>query len=391
MASIRMSQDQMRAQTVETIERIETRIVDIPLKRVHNHSNSSHSTQSLLFLTMRTSSGVVAYGEGGTPSGTPFWGGESSETMKEVIDRYLTPALLGANLFGHESLLQLMDRAASANFFAKAAVDVVLHDAVGRILGLPVSAFYGGRVRESMPVLWALVSGNADVDISDAERQLENRRHRTFKIKMGFDDPRSETIRVVRTVKAIHGMESRAIVAVDLNQAWDLPTCMQYLPRLQEAGVAMVEQPLPKWHLEGMANLSARLSIPIAADESLWDFHDAYACCKAGVTGLYGVKVGKGGGIRRAYKAAAVAEAAGIPIYGGMALESSIGTAAALQLFSALPTLAWDCELIGPLLLADDLATKPMEYRDFEILVPTGVGLGVEPDLDKINFYSRDK
>ncbi|VTU42845.1 MULTISPECIES: muconate/chloromuconate family cycloisomerase [Comamonadaceae] len=381
----------MNAQTIETIESIDTRIVDLPLKKVHNHSNSSHSHQSLLFLTLRTSSGVVAYGEGGTPAGTPFWGGESIETMKQVVDRYLAPALIGENLFGHETLLLLMDRVASANFFAKAAVDVVLHDAVGRILGLPVSAFYGGRVRESMPVLWVLVSGNAGVDIEDAENQLENRRHRTFKIKMGLSDPRSETERVVQTVKAIHAMETRAIVTVDLNQAWDFPTCMQYLPRLQDAGVAMVEQPLPKWQLEGLSNLSARLNIPIAADESLWDFRDAFTCFKAGVTGLYGVKVGKGGGIRRAYKAAAIAEAAGIPIYGGMALESSIGTAAALQLFSALPTLAWDCELVGPLLLADDLATTATQYREYEIVVPQGVGLGVEPDLDKIIFYSREK
>src|SRR3546814_19368795 len=81
--------------------------------------------------------------------------------------------------------------------------------------------------------------------------------------------------------------------------------------------------------------------------------------------------------------AASVAEAAGIPIYGGMALESSIGTAAALQLFSALPLLSWDCELIGPLLLADDLAVQPTQYHNFEVVVPHGTGLGVEPDTDK--------
>ncbi|MFB9047306.1 enolase C-terminal domain-like protein [Sphingobium indicum] len=72
-----------------------------------------------------------------------------------------------------------------------------------------------------------------------------------------------------------------------------------------------------------------------------------------------------------------------------MALESSLGTAAALQLFSALPALDWDCELIGPLLLADDLATEPTRYRDFEVVVPGGIGLGVQPDHDKINFYTR--
>src|SRR3546814_12784427 len=72
-----------------------------------------------------------------------------------------------------------------------------------------------------------------------------------------------------------------------------------------------------------------------------------------------------------------------------MALESSIGTAAALQLFSALPLLSWDCELIGPLLLADDLAVQPTQYHNFEVVVPHGTGLGVEPDHDKVTVYTR--
>ncbi|EPR12541.1 hypothetical protein RLDS_11240 [Sphingobium lactosutens DS20] len=373
----------------ETIEAIETRIVDVPLKKTHNHSNASHAQQSLVFLTLRTSGGAVAHGEGGTPAGTAFWGGESCETIKCVIDRYLAPALRGVNVFAHEQVLKTMDRAAAGNHFAKAAVDVAVHDAVGRLLGIPVSALYGGQVRGSMPVLWALVSGDAAADIDDAARMLQERRHKTFKIKMGFEGPETESRRVMRTARAIHDIAAHAVVTVDLNQAWDIATCARYLPQFEDAGIAMVEQPLPHWNRDGMAALSLRLRMAVVADEGLWDFHDAYASFKSGATGLYGVKIGKGGGIRRAYKAAAVAEAAGIPIYGGMALESSLGTAAALQLFSALPALDWDCELIGPLLLADDLATEPTRYRDFEVVVPGGIGLGVQPDHDKINFYTR--
>src|SRR3546814_2389601 len=83
---------------------------DVCSSDLHNHSSASHAHQSLVFLTLRTASGVVAYGEGGTPAGTAFWGGESSETIKCVIDRYLAPALRGVNLFAHERVLQAMDR-----------------------------------------------------------------------------------------------------------------------------------------------------------------------------------------------------------------------------------------------------------------------------------------
>lgn len=373
----------------DAIDSIETRIVDLPLKKVHNHSSGTHRGQSLVMVTLRTVSGAIGYGEGGTPAGTAFWGGECSETIKEIIDRYLAPAVRGVNVFSHEAILKAMDRAAAANNFAKAAVDVAVHDAVAKLQGVPVSALYGGRVRSSIPVLWALASGDFDYDVEDAKRQLDAKRHRTFKLKIGMGDAFEETARAIRTAEAVWKMDSSAVFTADLNQAWDEPTCMRLLPRLQSAGFAMIEQPLPGWNQEGMARVAARMDIPIAADEGLWDSHDAYACIKARATDVYGVKVAKGGGIRRAYKAAAVAEAAGVPIYGGMALESSIGTAAGLQLFSALPDIPWGCELIGPLLLADDLTKDPISYRDFEVVVPDGHGLGVDLDHEKINFYSR--
>src|SRR3546814_4461997 len=75
-----------------------------------------------------------------------------------------------------------------------------------------------------MPVLWALVSGNADTDAEEAARMLEARRHKTFKIKMGFGGAETETRRVVRTARAIHQLAPEAIVTVDLNQAWDMTT-----------------------------------------------------------------------------------------------------------------------------------------------------------------------
>nr|ART90411.1 muconate cycloisomerase [uncultured bacterium] len=387
------SQQTLGAQTggapTDTIESIETQIVDLPLKKVHNHSSGTHGTQSLVMVTLRTSSGAVGYGEGGTPAGTAFWGGECSETIKEIIDRYLAPAVRGVNVFSHELILKAMDRASARNNFAKAAVDVAVHDAVSKLYGVPVSALYGGRARSSIPVLWALASGDLSYDVADAERQLEAKKHRTFKLKIGMGDPLEETARAIQTAEAVWKIDAAAVFTVDLNQAWDEPTCMRLLPRLQRAGFGLIEQPLPRWNHEGMARVAARLDIPIAADEGLWDSHDAYASFKACSTDVYGVKIAKGGGIRRAYKAAGVAEAAGIPIYGGMALESSIGTAAGLQLFSALPELAWGCELIGPLLLADDLTTAPTVYRDYEVVVPDGIGLGVQLDHEKINFYAR--
>ncbi len=87
---------------------------------------------------------------------------------------------------------------------------------------------------------------------------------------------------------------------------------------------------------------------------------------------------------------AAIAEAAGIGLYGGTMLEGGVGTAASAQVFSTLPKLAWGTELFGPLLLTEEILATPLVYGDF---VPTGAdspGIGVELDMDRVAFFRRD-
>lgn len=390
MASAYAVEDQSTADRKgSVIAAITTQIVDIPLQREHFHATGTHATQGLVVVRLETSDGQVVFAEGGTPGGTAFWGGESVETIKVVIDTYLAPAVRGISVFHQEALLAAMDRAAGGNHFAKAAVDVAFHDAAARRLGISIADLFGGAQRESIQVLWALATARLEPDVEDALEQLRARRHRGFKIKIGKGDPWREAARAIQTAEAIWAEDSEARCTVDLNQAWDEPTAVQLLPRFQDAGFALIEQPVPHWNIAAMIRLAARLDVPLLADEGLWDYHDAFDAFARGATDVYAVKIAKGGGLRRAWKAAATAEAAGVPLYGGMALESSIGTAAGLQLFSALPELAWGCELIGPRLLAHDLVKTPIEYRDFEVCVPDGPGLGVEIDQDKVREFSR--
>lgn len=373
----------------DEIQGIDAVIVDVPLRRTHFHASGVHAGQSYVFVKLVTKGGAVGIGEGVTPGGGTFWGGESVETIKAVIDRYLAPALIGANVFDLEILLHRMDRVAAGNQFAKAAIDMAVHDVVGRLLDVPISTLYGGRARESVPVLWVLATAELEADINDAREKLDERRHHMFKIKIGKGDAAHEVRRTAATAAAILNHSPEACCTVDLNQAWDEATAMRWLPKLQDAGIALVEQPLPAWNIAGMARVAARLDMPVMADEGLWDLHDAFDAFARGATDVFGVKVAKGGGLRRAYKAAAIAEAAGVPLFGGMALESSIGTAASLQLFSALPTLDWGSELIGPLLLAEDFAVEPVRYHGGAAVMPQGPGLGVDLDEDKVRHYRR--
>lgn len=366
------------------IEAVQTTIVDIPLRRAHAHSRSTTRAQGIVVVELRTGAGIVGIGEGVTPGG-PWWGGDSAETIKLMIDRYLAPTVLGCDVFLIEQLLARMDKVAARNQFAKAAVEMAAQDAVGRLLGIPLSHLLGGAVRPALPVLWPLGIGRLEEDVAEAQAKIDAGQHRMFKIKMGADAPEADVRRVVGTARAI-GAPCR----VDLNQAWNEPTAARWLPHLEAGGIELVEAPIQGWNRDGMRRLAERLLVPIMADEEVWDLHDHWNVAVGAATDVVAVKVAKSGGVLRARKIAALAEAAGLPCYGGMALESSIGTAASAHLFATIPNLEWGCESVGPLLLADDLVVRPVEYYDGTLIVPDAPGLGVELDRSKLAHYRRD-
>jgi muconate cycloisomerase len=110
---------------------------------------------------------------------------------------------------------------------------------------------------------------------------------------------------------------------------------------------------------------------------------------RSGAADVVSLKLVKHGGLLAMRNVAAVAEAAGIGLYGGCLLESSIGAAAHLQVFAGLRELAWGCEHFGPQILVEDLAQQPLRFADFRIHLPAGPGLGVTLDQDKLRRFAR--
>jgi muconate cycloisomerase len=368
-----------------TIVSIETTIVDVPTVRRHKLSSLSVTAQSYVVVVLRLANGVEGIGEAATLGG-PRWSEESVESIKATIDVYLAPALIGARADRFEAARVRMDEAAKRNNAAKGAIDSALFDAVGKTLGVPAVQMLGGVMRESVPVLWTLASGDPNQEIEEAEKKLAARLHDTFKVKIGAQSAEADLARLRRLAGAL---ESRASLIVDANQAWDEITALRCLPVLAELGVRLVEQPLPAWDLAGMARLRARSTVPLMADESVFSAHEMLDVARAGAADVVSLKLVKHGGLLATRKVAAVAEAAGIGLYGGCLLESSIGAAAHLQVFAGLRELAWGCEHFGPQILTDDLVTEPLRFADFHIHLPTGPGLGVTLDPDKLRRYAR--
>lgn len=367
------------------VHAIETAIVDCPTTRRHKLSNTEISAQSYVIVRMVLKNGAIGYGEASTLGG-PRWAEESVESIKSVIDTYLAPTLMGLDALAFEQAALRMGRAASRNFAAKAALESALYDAAGHALGLPAAAFLGGRVRDDIEIVWALASGDAQQEIDEARQKLDARQHRHFKIKLGFHDPATDMARVARIVEAV-GDRSRIIV--DVNQAWSEATAIRHVPGLAEMGVALIEQPLAGEQSAAMARLATRSHVPLLLDEGAFTNAELAHAGMNGEGHVYSLKLVKSGGLQNMKRAAGIASALGMELYGGCLIESGIGAAAHLAVFSTLPKLEWGTEQFGPKILVTDLVKSGIEYREFKVSCPQGPGLGIEVDEEALKRFSR--
>jgi muconate/chloromuconate cycloisomerase len=368
------------------IERIETLLVDIPTTRTHHLSFAAVDVQNYVIVKI-FAAGLVGIGEASTIGG-PAWGDESTEAIKVTIDTYLAPHLVGQDARQLARLAGLMDRAVKGNRFAKAAVDIALHDLVARSRREPVYQLLGGKVHDGIPVAWTLAAGDTARDIDEAEEMLARRRHDIFKLKIGAQAPAADFAHVAAVCKAVG---DRASIRLDVNQAWDELTAARWIPRLAEVGVDLVEQPVPKWHHAALARLARDNACAIMADESVDTVQSAFELAKGTCADVFALKLTKAGGIAATKKVAAIAEAAGIGLYGGCMLETAVGTAAYAQVFATIPGIDQGCELFGHLLLKDTITAQTIELRDFKVWIPDGPGIGVDLDEDKLAFYRRDR
>ena len=369
------------------IEQIETFLVDLPTIRPHQLAMTTMSSQTLMIVRIHCSDGIVGIGEGTTIGGLAY-GAESPEGMKLAIDTYFAPHLLKSNPNHVAATMAAIGKAVQENRFAKCAVETALLDALGKRTALSVSDLLGGRFHDRLPVAWTLASGNTSSDIAEAEAMLAKRRHNIFKLKIGKGDPKDNIAHVAAIKRALG---DRASVRVDINQAWSESMAANAIEALEDVGCDLVEQPIALSNRKGMARLAVRARIPVMADEALRGPETAFDFAADAAADVFAVKIMQSGGLFAAARVAAIADAAGIGLYGGTMLEAAVGTAAGAQLFSTFPNLDWGTELFGPLLLTEEILTEPLDYSEFSLRVPTGPGLGIQLDEDKLAHFRRDR
>lgn len=366
------------------IRSINTLLVPIPTIREHKLACTVMREQVLVLVHIQTEDGYEGWGEATTIGGLSY-AEESPHSIKTNIDTYFTPLLLKENPTSTAKAMQLLNKHISGNRFAKCAIETALLDIEGKRLGIPVSELLGGRVRDELEVAWTLASGNTDTDIIEAKQMIEQKRHRIFKLKIGSNPIDEDIAHVLAIKQAIP--EYR--VTVDVNQAWTELEAMKAIKHLQAGGVNLIEQPISMRNHAGLKRLKTRFDVAIMADEIVQDPQNAFHLAADHCADVFAVKINQAGGLKAACLIGQMANLAGIELYGGTMLEGPIGTAASAHVFSTYPSLNFDTELFGPLLLTDDILTRPLDYNNYGLTVPIGPGLGIEVDNDKVYHYAK--
>ena len=366
------------------IRSIQTLLVPIPTIREHKLACTVMREQLMVLVHIQTNDGYEGWGEATTIGGLSY-AEESPHSIKTNIDTYFTPLLIKECPTSTAQAMHLLNKNINGNRFAKCAIETALLDIEGKRLGVPISELLGGRVRDQLEVAWTLASGNTDTDIIEAKQAIEARRHRIFKLKIGSRSIAKDVEHVIAIKQALPDCR----ITVDLNQAWTELDAMKGIKLLQDGGVNLIEQPISMRNPAGLKRLKQHFDVAIMADEIVQDPQNAFYLAADHCADVFAVKINQAGGLKNACLIGQMAHLAGIELYGGTMLEGPIGTAASAHVFSTYPSLNFDTELFGPLLLTDDILVKPLDYNNFGLTVPTGPGLGIEVNADKVYDYAE--
>jgi len=367
------------------ISNIDVIPVTIPYKEAFITAYGQRVYKDHVIVRIQTSDGLVGFGESAP---VPWIHGETQLTISAIIKKYFAPIIIGKDPYDLEKIVHELDKILANVPIAKAAIDIALHDILGKILGVPVYILLGGCYRKKIPLVYVL-------RMEDPDRMVEKAKNA---VKMGFTTLKMKVgegfqadIERIKSVR--EAIDSNVKLRIDANQGWSLKDAIKIIKTIEKHGyeIELIEQPIPNWDLEGMSKITSISTIPIAADESVYSPRDALIMVKRHACDIINIKVMKAGGLLNSKKIVYVSEAAGIPNLVGSMITFGIGTIASAHLSAFIKDLRYASEHIGPLYLKDDILEKPVEIERGSLKIPDKPGLGIGVSEEKIERYrNRD-
>jgi L-alanine-DL-glutamate epimerase-like enolase superfamily enzyme len=365
------------------IKSVEPIAVSLPMKKPVFMAGVEIRQADNVLVRVEADNGIVGWGEAAS---APTMTGETVESMMAAV-AYLVPAVEGREAGDIGGTVAAMAHAMYGNSAAKAAIEMAIHDLIGRATNQPVYALLGGKQRSRMPILGVISTGALASDLREAENKKAEG-FAAFKIKVGIDKPLVDAERT-RQVCAVLG--SGGLISADANQGWSTDEGLQYVRAVGGAGLDFFEQPVHADDIAGMAAIAAAAgAIAIGADESIHSPDDIRRHHERKAARGVSLKTIKLGGLRAVMEAGRLCDTLGMNVnVSAKTGESSIACAAATHIAAALPQIAWGLTLSNEG-LSDDVTSRPIRIAGGHVEVSDRPGLGIDVDEERIRRYRRD-
>ncbi len=357
-----------------TIRSVRCTPLAVPLRNVYHWSSGADETAHLVLVQIELNDGQVGHGE--IVCEDPLLAAGAAESLGRRFVGRDAPDL---ELIRHDIQTRGRWRVTprSTNQLMS-GIEAACWDAVGRSLGVPSSQFFGGRLRNSVD-FFGFVQGGTAAEVGSHARELCDAGYSVLYLKVGLgrvaDLARVEAVR--------NAIGDRALLRIDANEAWDLPTALDTIRELEQFALDWVEQPTPGDNVPVLAQVRRMVTTKIAADNAVYSRGELRNVLQAEAADAIVLSPHESGGLWEFRKMAYLAENFGIPVNRKGYLESSISTFASLQVLAAVPNLTVGNQLTHQL-LAESLTVAQPSVVNGSIEIPTLPGLGFELDEDVV-------
>ena len=300
------------------------------------------------------------------------------------MNDYIGPGIKGMEICDTEKILDKIDKYGS-NYTAKGAVDTAVHDALAKILGLPIYKYCGGwgepKVRAAAPISLYPPEKTVEKVMEMHEKYGIN----SFKLKAGVDPKRD--VAAVKAVREVLGPD--AVIYVDINQGYSPEVAIRTIHKMEEYDIAWVEEPVQMEDYTGKAKVGQNISVPILLDESVWTPRSVMANIRMGIGGVISIKSARTG-VGNSRKIAIMAECANIPCITGTGRDSAIGAVANAHIVAGFKNVIMG-ELTDFTVYEAQIIQEQLRLKDGYLYLPDGNGLGVTIAEDVLERYRIDK
>jgi muconate cycloisomerase len=359
---------------------IETYSLVLPVREIYGGAAGFLEDCRSLIIRVETESGIEGWGE--ATQGRPGNTYETLETMAIMAQKYFAPALIGMDLEEAGSVVSTLHRVRYGHPITKAAIEIALFDALGKLYRLPLCRLLGSAYRREIELVGGLGMDLGPEAIAARARQLKQDGFQTFKIKIGQQDHQKDIERV-RAVREAVGDD--ALIRVDGNAAYSFADARHVLNELSRYHIADAEQPLARGDLRSLAELRRAVGIPIAVQESVISAEDALAVLEQRAADLLKIKLTHIGGFERAREVAAVVGAKGLPVVIGQGSAcTTILSAAEMHLHCALKNAQPGGEMTGFMRLGEQDVFGPIRVTAGHAYPPMTEGHGIKVNKDRL-------